>query len=244
MFAAFNNFLTGTFSPLSLGPLSFFDASNPASYPGSGTSITDLSGNSNGGTLMNGAGFTSSDGGAFSLDGVNDFIEIPAFSSGSKLSGLSAFSASIFVKSSSTQCAYFSYSGAGQNASDILFAVSGGVLFVQINNGADGTASVTFSIPSTFFNVSMVFDGSASGNANRLKLYVNGIIQTLTFGAYTVPATTGSPTTPLSRIGSYGAFPASWWVNGSIASSIFFNRSITQDEVTRIFNWGRTRLGI
>jgi hypothetical protein len=35
------------------------DAGNPKSYPGSGTTWTDLSGNGNNGTLVNGVGYNS-----------------------------------------------------------------------------------------------------------------------------------------------------------------------------------------
>ena len=52
----------------------FIDAGNPASYPGSGTTVTDLIGNQNG-TLVNGVGYSSDDGGTFTFDGVNDYID-------------------------------------------------------------------------------------------------------------------------------------------------------------------------
>jgi prepilin-type N-terminal cleavage/methylation domain-containing protein len=50
------------------------DAGNPASYPGTGNTWFDLSGNNNNGTLINGVGFDSANGGALSLDGVDDYI--------------------------------------------------------------------------------------------------------------------------------------------------------------------------
>ena len=53
------------------------DAGNSKSYPGSGTTWTDLSGNGNNGTLVNGASYNSSNGGVIALDGVNDYIDVP-----------------------------------------------------------------------------------------------------------------------------------------------------------------------
>jgi uncharacterized protein (TIGR02145 family) len=50
------------------------DAGNTFSYPGSGTTWTDLSGNGNNGTLTNGPTYTSSNGGAIVFDGINDFV--------------------------------------------------------------------------------------------------------------------------------------------------------------------------
>jgi hypothetical protein len=51
------------------------DAANPKSYPGSGTTWTDLSGNGNNGTLVNGVGYSGDNLGSLSFDGVNDYID-------------------------------------------------------------------------------------------------------------------------------------------------------------------------
>jgi hypothetical protein len=50
------------------------DAANPKSYPGSGTIWTDLSGNGNNGTLVNGVGYSGSNLGSLSFDGVDDYV--------------------------------------------------------------------------------------------------------------------------------------------------------------------------
>jgi hypothetical protein len=47
------------------------DAADVSSYPGSGTTWTDLSGNGNNGTLVNSVGYS---GGSLSFDGVNDYV--------------------------------------------------------------------------------------------------------------------------------------------------------------------------
>jgi hypothetical protein len=49
------------------------DAANPKSYPGSGTTWTDLSGNVNNGTLTNGPTYSSANGGSIVFDGVDDY---------------------------------------------------------------------------------------------------------------------------------------------------------------------------
>jgi len=52
------------------------DAANPKSYPGSGTTWSDLSGNGNDGTLVNGVGYDSTNNGSMVFDGVDDYISI------------------------------------------------------------------------------------------------------------------------------------------------------------------------
>ena len=50
------------------------DAGNVASYSGTGTTWTDLSGNGNNGTLKNGVGYNSDNEGSLVFDGVNDYF--------------------------------------------------------------------------------------------------------------------------------------------------------------------------
>ena len=52
------------------------DASNTSSYPGTGTVWTDLSGQNNNGTLVNGVGYSSVNGGTLTFDGVNDYVNM------------------------------------------------------------------------------------------------------------------------------------------------------------------------
>jgi hypothetical protein len=56
------------------GLVLLLDAGNPASYPGSGTTWFDLSGNGNNGTLVNGVGYNSDNGGSLVFDGVDDIF--------------------------------------------------------------------------------------------------------------------------------------------------------------------------
>jgi hypothetical protein len=55
----------------------YFDPAVADSYPGSGTSVNDLGNNNYDATLVNGVGFSSSNGGIFTFDGVNDYATVP-----------------------------------------------------------------------------------------------------------------------------------------------------------------------
>ena len=50
------------------------DAASPRSYPGTGTTWYDLSGNDNNGTLTNGPTFSNGNGGSIAFDGSNDSV--------------------------------------------------------------------------------------------------------------------------------------------------------------------------
>jgi hypothetical protein len=52
------------------------DAANRKSYPGSGTTWTDLSGSGNTGTLVNGVGYSGDNLGSLSFDGVDDYVDV------------------------------------------------------------------------------------------------------------------------------------------------------------------------
>ena len=54
------------------------DAGDNSSYGGSGTTWTDLSGQNNNGTLINGVTYNSGDGGYLIFDGTNDRVTLPA----------------------------------------------------------------------------------------------------------------------------------------------------------------------
>jgi hypothetical protein len=56
------------------GLVGHWDAGNPYSYPGTGTTWTDLSGNGFNGTLTNGPTYSADRGGTITTDGTNDEI--------------------------------------------------------------------------------------------------------------------------------------------------------------------------
>ena len=58
------------------GLVLYLDAANTKSYPGSGTTWTDVSRGGNNGTLVNGPTFNSGNGGSIVFDGVDDFVGV------------------------------------------------------------------------------------------------------------------------------------------------------------------------
>ena len=75
------------------------DAASRKSYPGSGTTWFDRSGNGNNGTLTNGPTFSSDNGGSIVFDGTNDYVNC-----GTTLGnfGTSNFTINFFFKTSTS----------------------------------------------------------------------------------------------------------------------------------------------
>ena len=63
------------------GLVGCWDMASTKSYPGSGTTWTDLSKEGNNGTLTNGPTPRTSHGGSIEFDGTDDFISVPHSSS-------------------------------------------------------------------------------------------------------------------------------------------------------------------
>jgi len=93
------------------------------------------------------------------------------------------------------------------------------VLGVQWYNGDvyvyAGTGSAYAAGMGTLSNylISVVFDGTLTGNANRLKMYIDGVQQTLTFAA-TIPASTANTAGLIigDAVGSIGTAPWVGWI--------------------------------
>ena len=79
------------------GLILYLDAARTSSYPGTGTTWTDLTGNGNNGTLVNGVGYSADNGGALVFDGSNDYVTL-----GSTLNATAQGTISFWIKLTNT----------------------------------------------------------------------------------------------------------------------------------------------
>jgi len=100
------------------------DAGNTKSYPGSGTTWTDLSGNGNTGTLTNGPTFDSANGGSIVFDGTNDYVQVTG---------------SITV-TSATFITWIKRDGNQTSWSGLIHSRNGNVVGLHFNNGGKKVA--------------------------------------------------------------------------------------------------------
>ncbi len=124
---------------------------------------------------------------SLNFDGTDDVVTVGDIN---ELDGASAFTIETWAKftsSSSSGDQIFSKFLDGNN--NIQFLPRTSDILISIENGSSNFATINHVNSNTWQHYALVYDGSQIGNANRLKLYINGIEQTLNFTG-TVPATT------------------------------------------------------
>jgi hypothetical protein len=105
--------------------------------------------------------------------------------------------------------------------------------------GNHGTATVT-NDTTKFHRYGMIFDGSQTGNANRLKFLYDGVSQSLTFTG-TIPAATGTPAYFYfggnNRSGGAGGALAGTYMDGYIGEIMIWTRTLTATEQINVDNY-------
>jgi len=195
------------------------DAANTKSYPGSGTTWTDLSGNGNNGTLVNGPTYSGSNGGVIVLDGVNDYIDIPINLSTSNYTIMGA-------------ARYVTVGGRTFSAknNNWLMGHWGGT---TENYFAEGwVSSVGAGAADTNWRIY-----AATGNyaGDSWAMYVNGQLST-------GPNNGGGAGPNGFAVGS--VFGSGEFSNSHISNLIVYNRVLTAAEIQQNFNALRSRYGI
>jgi hypothetical protein len=91
----------------------------------------------------------------------------------------------------------------------------------------------------TWYHVAVIYDGSLTGNANRLKCYVNGVQKTQNVVAGAVPASLQADGAPL-RLGAWSGV-LTRYLDGYLDNVRIWSRAITSDEVASEYASGAGR---
>ena len=199
-----------------------FDAGSERSYPGTGTTVTDLVG-SNNGTLTNGVTYQSINGGVFDFDGTDDHIELDA-----AMSFAGAFTFNCwFIKDNNGEKTFLGKPGSSEK---LIFLTSNYIFLRVINGGSANSFDIGYTTALNgewqFLTVVRSSAGliKASLNGNTL---INGDTRTGTFTPSTIAENTN---------GQYWA--------GKLANNLIYNRELTQAEITQNFNAQKSRYGL
>lgn len=212
------------------GLVLYLDAANTKSYPGSGTTWNDLSGNGNNGTLINGPTFSSGNNGSIALDGVNDYVQISQ--SGNLATENWSFEFIAKQLSTSYRHTYWGLSNGG----DVAFRVqnfqrwnNGG--YVSFNGNNSSYSSVSFEGTSSFeWNYFAIVNTPTSA-----KYYQNGVLKT-------------TANNPLR-----GSFDRIWLgmrgigdqhINAEFSNFRAYNRELSASEITQNYNATKGRYNL
>jgi hypothetical protein len=237
-------------------------ASNSLSYPGTGTTWTDLSGYNNNGTLVNSPTYSS---GNFVLDGINQYAYLPATSGFFDINTNSFFAD---VGYAWTVNAWFNFPVApvGTRTGNQCFAIigkSGGIagaetLTLFVGSGTDstygayspyycavgirGTKTIISPAPvntNVWNNATVTWDGSAA------RVYFNGAdigaastatAAAIQLGFYFSIGVTANPIT--------GPAASTMEFEGIIGSVQAYDRALSADEVAQNFYASRGTYGV
>ena len=224
-----------TVTIVSTGLVLNLDAST---YPGSGTTWTDSS-NTGNGTLTNGPSYSSTYGGKFSFDAVDDYVAI----SSRNLSN--NFSTEVWCLPNATH-------GIDSESTSGTAGVSGQRFLISPDNaGGDGGAGISvgtngisvYEHGSSYIPALLVYETTISSpvhfvvvyTSKQPSLYLNGsLVRT---GLTSAKGTVYNIST---QIGSYvyGNY------SGDVYQVRFYNKSLTSDEVSQNFSATRARFGV
>jgi hypothetical protein len=206
-------------SVISTNLVIYLDAANTSSYPGFGSVWTDLSGNNRTGTLTNGPTYTSSDGGAIILDGVDDNISLGSFFN------YTAFTICMWIRPGATQTTYADI--LDNNHSSVNWVIQQNV---STTNQYAFHTSGTFNLSAnTWVFLTCTYTGTLS------TVYLNSVFASQGSGTITY-------SNPFLRIGAWGGGGRNW--NGRVGSFFAYNRVLSLSEIQQNFNVTRARFSI
>jgi hypothetical protein len=209
------------------------DAGNGNSYSGSGTTWTDLSGNNNTGTLVNGPTYSSANGGSIVFDGTNDYVAL----TGSTTVSQATFS--VWLRRNGSQNAYagilFTRGGSSANVSGLDFNSTNNTLgyhwndtagSYQFNSGLippDGAWSMCVVVVTSTAATFYLCQSSGITTATNTLAHASTTLDGLKLGWDGVP---------------------SRYMNGNIAQVSIYNKALSAEEVSQNFNATRGRFGL
>jgi hypothetical protein len=205
----------------------YVDAGQVSSYPGTGTTWYDISGNSRNLT-MNNLTYNSTDGGYIQFDGSHT-----AESSSYNINFSNGFTVECVAK----------FSGSG---SEGLFTFNSGGDFIniqaqgtnvrwEVESGSSFNSTGTLS-SNTWYHFTCVYEGDSNNSLALGRIYINGVENATSNLSASRPGQTQNSPFVLGLHDNY--------LTGNIALSRMYNRVLTPSEVLQNFNATRSRYGL
>jgi hypothetical protein len=209
-----------------------YDAGFDPSYPTTGSTWYDLSGNANNTTLVNGPTFNSANSGSIIFDGIDDYCNIATTQMTSNIITITGFIK--WLTSNDRMFFGFTTYDVWTLGNTLGYNTGGGDVY-----GISSATVSSLGLVGNWVHYTFVMTSTNSIPTNN-KIYINGNLQTLSqqYG------TTGNAP------GFGGTLKLCDWVNGGYYGNMqygnlqVYNRELTQAEVTQNYNAQKGRFGL
>ena len=216
--------------------VAYYDPSNTASYPGTGTTINSLASTNLAGTMSN-ITFTDP---YFTYNGTSSQVSIA--DNALLEPGTGDWTIEVWINQTSStgsQVALGKFDPGGL-AADVSYAVRviGGQARADFGNGTTAVNTANYALPlNTWTQLVYVFNNVAN---NNIITYVNGVQQATTTHSF---ASILNTSTNL-YLGSYNNGEFAQWFNGRIGITRLYNTALTAAQVLQNYNANRGLYGL
>jgi hypothetical protein len=207
------------------------DASRKSSYPNTGTTWTDISGSGNNGTLTNGPIFGTANGGQINFDGVNDYIDL-----GTKTAlapGTTNFTISFWINPNNWG------SLSSTSYSPIFVTLVNGGLWIG-KNGANFVLRTAYIADDIQYSVLPTVNQWTLVTINRVgntaKIYYNGSVVASATVTRNYVSGNSYLGVDIPAGGNYS--------NIKLSTFYYYNRGLSDTEITQNFNATKSRFGL
>jgi len=209
------------------------NAADKNSYPGSGTTWTDISGNGNNGTLTNGPTFNSGNGGSIVFDGSDDYVVLTNASTPLTNLSYETILKIDSIPASNTFRSIWQKSADWNYSTGISLQMIYG--YLTFSYGSIWGGSVSYLLSNlTVGNWYHIVGTSSSVSSGTSRMYINGSL--VATGANAATPTSTSDLTLGS--GNGGAFL------GNINVFRTYNRELAAAEILQNYNAQKSRFGL
>jgi hypothetical protein len=211
----------------------FYDAANQKCYPGTGTTVTDMIGNSIG-ESVNSPTYSTVENGYFSF-ATDNYLRFPE----NNALNTQTVTVEVWARTNALSQNGFWFEKGTVNTQYSLFQ-EGGAIRWRANLGS-GIVNLVSPTTATYINTTDWFNIVATFISGDQRVYINGS----QVGSGTVSGTIATNTNGMS-IGAYGGYTGSrsYFYNGDIGVVKVYNTVLSLSDVEQNFNALRGRYGI
>jgi hypothetical protein len=205
------------------------DAADKNSYPGSGTTWRDMSGNNITGSLINSPAFNTSNGGNFGFI-ADDYIIMQENSA----LNTQTPSVEVWIKTNATNQNGFWFEKGQVNTQYSLFQEDTRIVWRQSDRSQSTTTA-------TYLNTTDWAQVVGTYTSGDRKTYINGILRTSDTQTGVVATNTNG-----MSIGVYGGFNGGrgYFYNGNLAIVRVYNRALSASEILQNYNAQKSRFNL